>query len=89
VRGRLRDIALFRGRKLTTLVWAGLLGSAISTTVYLVCISLIGPSRVTTVNAAVPLFGAALSYIFLRERLSRIMWLGTLLTVAGLVLVAI
>jgi bacterial/archaeal transporter family protein len=88
-RGKLGDIARFRGKKLGTLIAAGLLGSAGSATLYLIAISLIGPSRVTTVNAAVPLFGAVLSYIFLKERLTPIVWVGTALTVAGLVLVAL
>jgi drug/metabolite transporter (DMT)-like permease len=89
VRGRLGDIARFRGKTLRSLVLASILGSLGSITLFMMALTLAGPSRVTTVNATLPLFGAGLSYLFFRERLSRSMWVGTVLTVVGLILVVI
>lgn len=85
-RGKLHEAAVFRGALLGRLALSSLLGSIGSATLFVLAIALIGPSRVTTINAAVPLFGAIMGYVFLRERLSPQIWVGTLLTVAGLVL---
>jgi len=89
VRGKLGEVAQFRGKKLGALLWAGILGSLGSATLFMIALSLAGPSRVTTVNATLPIFGAMLGYLLYRERLSRTMWAGTLLTVAGMILVVI
>jgi drug/metabolite transporter (DMT)-like permease len=88
-RGRLRTVAAVRGKTLRSLVLASALGSLGSITLFMMALTLAGPSRVTTVNATLPLFGAGLNYLFFRERLSRAMWVGTLLTVVGLILVVI
>ncbi len=89
IRGKIGQVARFRGPELRRLLLSSLLGSVGAATLYILALEQIGPSRVTTVNATLPLFGAAFSYLFLRERLSPLMWAGTVLTVAGLVLVVL
>jgi drug/metabolite transporter (DMT)-like permease len=88
-RGKLHEVTAFRGALLGRLALSSLLGSIGSATLFILAIALIGPSRVTAINAAVPLFGAIMGYVFLHERLSSQIWVGTLLTVVGLVLVVL
>jgi len=85
-RGKLHEAARFRGRVLGRLALSSLLGSVGAATLFILAIAQIGPGRVTTINAAVPLFGAAMGYLFLHERLSPQIWLGTVFTVTGLIL---
>lgn len=74
---------------LRCLLLAGLLGWGISGSLYVTAVQLAGPSKTAIVGCTAPLFAVPLSMIFLKERPSRYVALGTALSVLGVVLVIV
>lgn len=87
VRGRLPTIRQIDRKSLILLVATGLWGAGLGSTLYVAGVAAVGPTRMATIGAASPLFAAPLTALFLRERPTRYTLLGTLLTVAGVLLV--
>lgn len=65
----------------------GLLGWALAGSLWVSSIQLIGPSKASIIGSTAPLFAVPLGMIFLKERPSRYTLTGTLLTMAGVILV--
>jgi drug/metabolite transporter (DMT)-like permease len=88
VTGRVRlvfpTIATRRG---LVLCGAALLGGPFAMSAYLLGISLAGPGYTAAVSATYPAVGAVLAGIFLRERITRRVWMGICLTIAGAITV--
>ena len=74
-------------RTLLLLFLGGILGWGISGSQYLTAVQLIGPSKTAIISTTSPLFGVALSIPIFRERPTKYVWLGTILTIIGIVLV--
>lgn len=75
-------------RALGVMVAAGVL-SAFSSLMYLTSVAYAGAAKASVLNATSPLFGLPLSLIFLKERITRRIVVGTLLTVIGIWLVVL
>lgn len=86
-RGKLGELRQIKGRTLVQLFFAGILGWGVGSSLYVTAVQLAGPSKTSIVSATAPLFAVPLSSIFLRERPTRHTLLGTLLSVAGIILV--
>ena len=69
------------------MLWLGLLGTGIAYLLYFYLINTWGSTRSSLVTYAMPVIGVALGVSFLAEPLDARMMLGTLLVVAGVVLV--
>jgi drug/metabolite transporter (DMT)-like permease len=69
------------------MLWLGLLGTGIAYLLYFYLINSMGSTRSSLVTYTMPVIGVALGVIFLGEPLSGQVLLGTLLVVAGVVLV--
>jgi len=69
------------------MLWLGLLGTGIAYLLYFYLINSMGSTRSSLVTYTMPVIGVALGAIFLGEPLSGQVLLGTLLVVAGVVLV--
>jgi drug/metabolite transporter (DMT)-like permease len=87
VRGKFPTIRQIDRKSLILLVATGLWGAGLGSTLYVAGVAAVGPTRMATIGAASPLFAVPLAAIFLRERPTRYTLLGTLLTMAGVVLV--
>jgi len=66
---------------------AGVLGWAIGGSLYTAAIQHAGPAKTSIIGAMSPLFALPLSYFFLHERPTRLVLLGTAISVAGIFLV--
>ncbi len=86
-RGKLGELRQIKGRTLAQLFFAGILGWGVGGSLYVTAVQLAGPSKTSIVSATAPLFAVPLSSIFLHERPTRFTLLGTLLSVAGIILV--
>ncbi len=86
-RGKLPGIRQIDRKSLVLLVLTGLWGAGLGSTLYVAGVASIGPTQMATIGASAPLFAVPLSAIFLHERPTRYTLVGTLLTVAGVILV--
>ncbi|MHB1294736.1 MAG: DMT family transporter [Anaerolineae bacterium] len=69
------------------LLVGGVVGWGIASTLYILAIQTIGPSKATIIGATAPMFAVPLSALFLHERPTRYTLAGTLLTTVGIALV--
>lgn len=76
-----------RGRTLLVVVLAGVLGSVLGGYLWLVGVQEIGAARASILSSTAPIFGVPLAILILKERPTRRVLLGTLLSVAGVVLI--
>ena len=67
---------------------SGVMGWGLGSVLFLLTVSLVGPTRGAILTSTAPLFALPLSVIFLKERVNLPILLGTILTVAGIVLVS-
>jgi drug/metabolite transporter (DMT)-like permease len=74
-------------RSLTLIVAAGLLGPALSSYLWMFGIQEIGVARTDILTSTSPIFAVVLAAIFLGERLTARVLVGTLVSVAGLMLI--
>jgi len=77
----------FGRSSLVILILCGIIGTAGGGFLYLTAIELAGAAKTAVLGSAAPIFGLIGSVIFLRERPSPRGIVGTLLSVAGIVLV--
>lgn len=81
-------VAPFKDRRhIGAIVLAGLAGTAFGSMLYVYAVGEAGAARTAVLNATAPVMGLPLSVLFLGERLTRRVVLGTLVCVAGIVLV--
>lgn len=80
-------LALSR-REWVIVVVGGLVGWGLGSVLFLLAVSLAGPTRAAILTSTAPLFALPLGVAFLRERVNVWVWVGTALTVAGVILVA-
>lgn len=76
-------------RQLGGIIAAGLLGTAFGSLMYVYAVVEAGAARTAVLSATAPLMGLPLSIIFLGERMTRRIGIGTLLCVAGILLVVV
>ena len=86
-RGQWSQVCRLDRRTVLLLVLAGSVGWALAGSLWVAAIRFAGPSRAAIVGSTAPLFGVPLSMLFLREKPTRYTLAGTVLTVAGVVLV--
>lgn len=87
-RGQWPQVSCLDRRTVLLLVLAGSVGWALAGSLWVAAIRFAGPSRAAIVGSTAPLFGVPLSMLFLREKPTRYTLAGTVLTVAGIILVA-
>lgn len=87
VQGRLRLARCYGPTALAPVVAAGILGTGLGSTFFLLSVQLAGAAKAAILSAAAPLFGATMSVLFLGERLTRANVTGVMLCVAGVWLV--
>ncbi len=88
-RGGFRGLGKLDRTVLVSLLGAGILGWGIGGSLYVTSVQLAGASRASIVGATAPLFAVPLSWAMLKERPSRYTLLGTVISVAGIVLVVL
>jgi len=67
---------------------SGVMGWGLGSVLFLLTVSLVGPTRGAILTSTAPLFALPLSVIFLKERVNLSMLVGTVLTVGGIILVS-
>jgi drug/metabolite transporter (DMT)-like permease len=87
VQGRLGLARCYGPKALAPVVAAGILGTGLGSTFFLLSVQLAGAAKAAILSAAAPLFGATMSVLFLGERLTRANVAGVVLCVAGVWLV--
>jgi len=70
------------------LVSSGVMGWGLGSVLFLLTVSLVGPTRGAILTSAAPLFALPLSVIFLKERVNLPILIGTALTIGGIILVS-
>jgi len=86
-RGKWAQACRLDRRTVGLLVLAGVLGWGLAGSLWVAAIQYAGPSKAAIVGSTAPLFGVPLSMLFLREKPTRYTLAGTVLTVAGIILV--
>lgn len=91
-------IVLFRGswrqlRALTRWDWVillvgGVVSWSLGSTLFVLTVSLLGPTQAAILTSTSPMFALPMSAVLLRERLHSRVWVGTLLTICGVILVS-
>lgn len=84
---RLSLVRCYTWRALLPVLAAGVIGTGLGSTLFLVSVQLAGAAKAAILSSAAPLFGAAMSVLFLGERLTRANVAGVVLCVAGVWLV--
>lgn len=87
MRGKLPSIRRIDRKSLILLIATGLWGAGLGSTLYVAGVEAVGPTRMATIGAASPLFAVPLTALFLHEHPTRYTLLGTILTIAGVLLV--
>jgi drug/metabolite transporter (DMT)-like permease len=87
IRGKVGTLRTLDKRTMLLVIATGLWGSGLGSTLYVGGVQAVGPTVMATIGAASPLFAVPLSAIVLKERPTRLMLVGTLLTIAGVILV--
>lgn len=78
----------YQGPTAAKVMGAGLLGLGLGSILFLQAIQLAGVAKTAILSSTSPLFAAVLAVVFLGERVTFPLALGTLLTVAGMILVS-
>jgi drug/metabolite transporter (DMT)-like permease len=86
-RGKWAQACRLDRRTVGLLVLAGVLGWGLAGSLWVAAIQYAGPSKAAIIGSIAPLFGVPLSMLFLREKPTRYTLAGTVLTVAGIILV--
>jgi drug/metabolite transporter (DMT)-like permease len=87
-RGRWRDLRGLGRQTWAIIVVASLLGTVVGTWLFIYAIQTIGAGRNAVISATAPMMALPFSIVWLQERPTRWTLLGTLLTAAGIALVA-
>jgi drug/metabolite transporter (DMT)-like permease len=83
--GTLRELSR---REWLVLILGGILGWGLGSVLFLLAVDLAGTARAAILTSTSPLFVLPLSMIFLKERITRQVLVGTALTVTGIILVS-
>ncbi|MBN1400075.1 MAG: DMT family transporter [Anaerolineae bacterium] len=86
-RGAASEIGTIRRKTWILLGVAGVLGWGIAGSLYAAAVQFAGPSQAAIIGATAPIFAIPLSWAFYRERPTRASLAGTLLSIAGVILV--
>lgn len=78
---------VYHGPELPGLVGLGIYSTGIGSLLFSMGVALAGAARAALLNAASPLLGVVFSWLFLREPMTRRIWVGTGLALAGVWLV--
>lgn len=79
----------YRGKELPKLIALGVYSTGIGSLFFVLGVALAGAARAALLNTASPLIGVVLSWLFLRERVTQRVWLGTALALLGVWLVLV
>ena len=86
-RGELGAIRSLDRRTVLLFLLVGTLGHAGVSTMYVSAVKLIGPNLTAIIGTTAPMYALPLSLLLLREKPRPIVWVGTALTIAGILLV--
>ncbi|MGI5915458.1 MAG: DMT family transporter [Anaerolineae bacterium] len=75
-------------REWLIIVAGGLIGWGLGSVLFVMAVSMLGPTRAAILTSTSPFFALPLSAIFLREKVGPRVLMGTVLTVAGVILVS-
>lgn len=89
LRGTFSDLFTLSAKEWGILIAGGLVGWGLGSLLFLLSISLAGPTRAAIYTATSPLFALPISIVFLKERPNLTVLIGTALTVGGIVLVSL
>jgi drug/metabolite transporter (DMT)-like permease len=78
---------VYRTRELGKLAALSVYSTGIGSMVFVLGVALAGAARAALLNAASPLIGVVFSWLFMREHLTRRVWLGTAMAMVGVWLV--
>ena len=87
-RGSWRRLGTLSRRDWVILLVGGLIGWGLGSMLFVLTVALVGPTQAAILTSTSPMFALPLSALLLRERLSRRVWVGTLLTICGVILVS-
>ena len=87
VRGSWRTLLTLSRREWGVLLVGGLIGWGLGSILFVVTVSLLGPTQAAILTSTSPMFALPLSALVLRERINAHVWVGTALTVCGIILV--
>jgi drug/metabolite transporter (DMT)-like permease len=87
VRGTWRHLLTLSRREWAILLVGGLIGWGLGSILFVVTVSLLGPTQAAILTSTSPMFALPLSAIVLRERINAHVWVGTALTICGVILV--
>ena len=79
----------FRGAALPRQIALAIYSTGIGSLFFVLGVALAGAARAALLNSASPLIGVLFSWLFLKEKLTRRVWMGTALAIAGVWLVLI
>ena len=75
------------GRSVATIAVAGLIGTGLGSVLFIYAVEHIGAAKTAFVTTSAPLFALPMGFLFLSERLTPRIFMGTAVTIAGLWLV--
>jgi drug/metabolite transporter (DMT)-like permease len=81
--------ASYRGAPFPRLFALGIYSTGIGSLFFVLGVALAGAARAALLNTASPLIGVILSWLFLRERVTQRVWLGTALALVGVWMVLV
>lgn len=84
---KLAVVRTFDRRLWSMLVIAGIVGWGVAGSLQALAVQFAGPSRTAIIAATAPIFASVASAIFLKERPTVTVWVGTAMTILGLVFV--
>ncbi len=88
IRGSWRSLLTLDLNEWLILLGGGFIGWGLGSMMFVLTVSMIGPTQAAIITSTSPMFALPLSAIFLRERLNRGVLLGTLMTICGVILVS-
>ena len=88
VSGRLWDLATLRADSLLLAGLSGIIGLCLGDTMYMLSLTLIGVSRTVPISSVYPLFTMLFAAMFLGERVTSFLLLGTVVIIVGIWLVS-
>lgn len=88
LRGTFPELLKLSRKEWLVLLIGGFIGWGLGSVLFLLSVSLLGPTRSAILNSTSPLFALPLSVIFLQEKVNGTVLIGTALTVLGVILIA-
>lgn len=87
-RGSWRRLGMLSAKEWVILLVGGLIGWGLGSMLFVLTVSLVGPTQAAILTSTSPMFALPLSAVLLRERLHARVFVGTLLTICGVILVS-